>query len=369
MAGSGSDEIEDLIDMVDMEDFLGFESIDYRVTRGRSGTQLNLRECPRCGGRDWKVYLNAETGLGSCFQGSCAGEPGFNKYSFIWHLNDRNHKDTIQVLKRYAGSLGWRPKGTKAPRPPDENPEEIIIPDSIELPVKGRTLKYLSDRGFDAAMAEYFGWRFSKSGVYRYTLHGEEKEQNWANRVVIPVFGVDGKLVTFQGRSTETDPFQKYLFPPGLAGAGRFIYNAHRAVGLKEVVLSEGVFDVAAVKKAFDEDITFKDVGICGTFGKHLSMAESGSENDQLSDLKYLKSQGLEEITMMWDGSADAVLAAVKTGLNLRSYGFKVKLAILPLDKDPNEVDTEIVRQVFVKAKILTPLTAAAIMSKFTFSQ
>lgn len=358
-------EIQDLVDMVDMEDFLSFESIDYRVTRGRSGTQLNLRECPRCGGRDWKVYLNADTGLGSCFHGSCSGEPGFNIYSFIWHINERNHKDTINVLKRYGKSLGWRPKNREE-RPADENPDEITIPTSTALPIGGKTLKYLSARGFGPDLAEYFGWRFSKGGSYTYTLNGQVKKQDWSNRVVIPVYGIDGELVTFQGRSTEPDPFQKYLFPPGLAGAGRFIYNSHNAVGLKEVILCEGAFDVAAVKKAFDEDITFKDIGICGTFGKHLSMAENGAENDQLSDLKRMKEKGLEEITMMWDGSVDAVLAAVKTGLKLRTYGFKVKLAILPLDKDPNEVPTEEVRQAFLQAVLLSPLSAASIMTKFS---
>lgn len=359
-------EIEDLIDMVDMEDFLSFEGIDYQVTRGRSGTQLNLRECPRCGGRDWKVYLNAETGLGNCFHGSCSDQPGFNKYSYIYHFNEKSHKDTIQNLKRYARSLGWSSTRKKAPRPADENPEDIKMPDSYELPIKGKTLAYLSKRGFGPELAEYFGWRFSKHGIYTYTLGGEEKEQNWENRVVIPVFGIDGTLVTFQGRSIEASHPRKYIFPPGLAGAGRFIYNAHNALGLGEVVLGEGAFDVAAIKKAFDEDITFSDIGVCGTFGMHLSMAESGSDNDQLSDLKRMKAAGLREITMMWDGSPSAILSACKIGSKLRTYGFKVKLAILPLDKDPNEVETEVVRQAFVKAKELTPLYAAAVMSKFS---
>lgn len=359
-------EIEDLLDLVDMEDFLSFESIDYRITRGRSGTQLNLKECPRCGGTSWKVYLNAETGLGSCFHGSCSDKPGFNKYSYIHHRNGCNHRDTIQNIKRYAKTLGWHSTRKRAPRPADENPDEIVIPDSTALPINGRTLKYLSDRGFGPDLADYFGWRFSKSGVYRYTLAGEEKEQDWANRVVIPVYGIDGQLVTFQGRSIEPNPFQKYLFPPGLAGAGRFIYNAHNALGLSELVLGEGVFDVAAIKKAFDEDITFSGVGICGTFGMHLSIAESGGEKDQLSDLKKLKEAGLREITMMWDGSPNAILNAVKTGVKLRTFGFKVKLAILPLDKDPNEVETEVVRKAFVQAKELTPLYAASVMSKFT---
>lgn len=364
----GNSEIEELVDLVDMEDFLNFEAVDYRVTRGRSGTQLNLRECPRCHGRDWKVYINAETGLGSCFHGACAGEPGFNVYSFVYHMNGESHKDAIAVLKRYGKSLGWRAKA-HVEVPSDENPDEIQIPKSYPIPINGKNLKYLADRGFSIATAEYFGWRFSKDGSYGYTLHGEEKIQNWANRVVIPVFGIDGKLVTFQGRSTETEPFQKYLFPPGLAGAGRFIYNAHNALGCKEIVLNEGVFDVGAVKQAFDEDITFSEIGVCGTFGKHLSMATSGDAADQLGDLKKLRDAGTKEITMMWDGSPDAILAAIKTGMQLRGYGFTVKLAILPLDKDPNEVPTEVVRQAFIQAQVLTPITAARIMTKYSFKK
>lgn len=364
----GSDEIQEMLDMIDVEDYLNYESVDYRMTRGRSGTQLNLKECPRCGGTGWKVYLNAENGLGSCFHGACAGEPGFNVYSFVYHREGKNHAETVNSLKRYVRTLGWRPK-VKTEIPEDNNPDEIQVPQSYALPINGKTLKYLSDRGFGPDLAEYFGWRFSKDGGYTYTLRGEEKTQDWSNRVIIPVFGIDGSLVTFQGRSTEANPFQKYLFPPGLAGAGRFIYNAHNAVGLSEAVLNEGAFDVAATKKAFDEDPTFADIGICGTFGKHLSMATSGDQDDQLSDLKKLRALGLKTITMMWDGSPDAIVAAVKAGLKLRGYGFMVKLAILPLDKDPNEVPTEVVRQSYLSAQVLTPLTAARIMTKYSFSK
>lgn len=369
MAGKREDnEIQEILDLVDMEDFLNFEAIDYRMTRGRSGTQLNLRECPRCGGRDWKVYINAETGLGSCFHGACAGEPGFNIYSYTYFLNDKSHKDTIAVLKRYAKSVGWRAK-VHADEPADDAPPGLALPNSYALPIQGKNLKYLSDRGFTAETSEYFGWRFSKDGGFVYTLHGEEKRQNWANRVVIPVHNVEGEMVTFQGRSTETDPFQKYLFPPGLAGAGRFIYNSHNCRGLKELVLGEGVFDVAAVKQAFDEDITFQGIGAAGTFGKHLSMADHGDQQDQLSELKKLRDLGLKEITMMWDGSYDAIAAAIKAGLNLRKYGFTVKIAILPKDKDPNEVTTEVVRQCFVQAQVLTPLTAAKLLTKYSLKK
>lgn len=365
MARISSEELDELIDTVEVEDFLAFEGVDYKVTRGRSGVQLNLRECPRCGGRDWKVYLNADTGLGNCFHGSCAGEPGFNKFSFTYHLCNKNYGETINVLKRYAGSVGWRPK-TKS-RPVDEVDSDVTLPVSIALPIKGKTLKYLADRRFTADTAEFFHWRFSKDGFYTYTLAGEPKRQDYSNRVVIPVYDIEGKLVTFQGRSIEPDPFRKYIFPPGLPGAGRYIYNANNCVGLKRVVMGEGAFDVAAIKQAFDEDPSLRDVGQIGSFGKSLSMAESGGDNDQLSDLKKLKAAGLEEVTMMWDGEPSTIIASCKAGLELKRYGFQVRIATLPLDKDPNEVPGSVVREAYQSSTPLTSISAARIMSKYSF--
>lgn len=366
MARISSEELDELIDTVEVEDFLAFEGVDYRVTRGRSGVQLNLRECPRCGGRDWKVYLNADSGLGNCFHGTCAGEPGFNKFSYTYHLCDKNYGETINVLKRYAGSVGWRPK-TKS-RPIDEVDTDVTMPVSVALPIKGKTLKYLSDRGFTVETAEFFHWRYSQSGFYAYTLAGEAKKQDYSSRVLIPIYDIEGKLVTFQGRSIEADPFRKYIFPPGLPGAGRYIYNANNAVGKKEIVMGEGAFDVAAIKQAFDEDPTLRGVGQVGSFGKSLSMSESGGDNDQLSDLKKLKASGLETITMMWDGEPQTIIAACKAGMELKRYGFKVRIAILPLNKDPNEVPGSEVRAAFHKATELTSFAAVRIMSKYSFA-
>ena len=358
-------ELAELLDTVDMEDFLAFESIDYRVTRGRSGTQLNLKECPRCHGRDWKVYLNAETGLGNCFHGSCAGEPGFSKFTYIHNLCDKNYKETMTVLKRYATSVGWRAK-TKS-KPVQDVTNDVVLPPNVSLPVKGKTLKYLSDRGFGVDTAEYFDLRFCKQGSkYGYTLGGEQQWQDYSNRVLIPIRNIEGDIVTFQGRSIEPDPYKKYLFPPGLAGSGRYIFNAHNSLGCKEAVIGEGVFDVAAIRLAFEEDPTFKGIATIGSFGKSLSMAESGDATDQLSDLKKLKAAGLEEITIMWDGEPAAIKAAVNVALELKRYGFKTRVAVLPEGKDPNEVPAQVVREVFLQAVEITTFSAIRLLSKLT---
>jgi len=357
------EDLSELLDLVEMEDFLAYEGVDYKVTRGRSGVQLNLKECPRCGGSDWKVYLNADTGLGNCFHGSCAGEPGFNKLTFIKHLAGGGFKDALTIIKRYASATGWRPKTRTAPV--KEAPPTLALPDSFPLPIKGKMLRYLADRGFTAATAEYFGWRFCKEGHFTYELNGEAKRQDYSNRVIIPVMDVDGKLVTFQGRSIEADPFRKYIFPPGLPGAGRYIYNAHNAKGKSVAIMGEGAFDVSAIKQAIDGHPTLSKYAVIGSFGKSLSMAASGGESDQLSDLKRLKEAGLREVIFMWDGEPSAIVDAINTALSLIKYGFKTKVAILPDGKDPNEVPAEVVREAISSAVQVNKLSAAALVTKY----
>lgn len=366
-AHRNNDELFQMLDRMEIEDFLTFHAVDYRVARGRSGTQLNLRECPRCHGTDWKVYLNAETGLGNCFHGSCVGENGYNKFSYIFNLFDKNYHDTLNAIEAYGRTVGWRPRSRKE-RPKDEPISTVVLPDSIPLPYNGKTLKYLDERGFLAETVKYFGFRFSQKGHFDFSLAGQARRQDYSRRVIIPVYDLTGKLVTFQGRAIDSDAEKKYLFPPGLPGAGRYLYNGQRAVGKRRIVIGEGAMDVAAIKQSFDQDEAFKDIVPVGSFGKSLSMSESSEQNDQLSDLLRLKELGLEEITMMWDGEPSTIRAAVNVALQLKGYGFVTRVAALPLNKDPNEVPSPIVRQVFAQAVVMNPLSAAKLLSKYCFA-
>ena len=63
--GDGNKELEEALDRIDMEAWLDAEGIDYKITRGSRGTQINVKECPCCGNSNWKVYLNADNGLGN----------------------------------------------------------------------------------------------------------------------------------------------------------------------------------------------------------------------------------------------------------------------------------------------------------------
>jgi DNA primase len=334
--GTSSDDLGELLDSIDPESYLDREGIRYKVTHGSSGTQLNLRECPECGGSQYKVYLNADSGLGNCFHGDC--EAKFGKWSFIKaHLGTESSREVFDHIKAVAREMGWRAKKTTSAAVNLDKPE-LVLPDSIALPHDGRNLKYLSDRSIDVDTVGYFHLRYSQSGQFWYkTEDGEVRHQDYSKRLIIPIFDMEGNMVSFQGRDVTNMKGKKYLFPPGFASTGKHIYNGHNVIGVKRIVVNEGVFDVFATKIALDDDMDLRDVGVVGTFGKHLSHG-SFEESDQLNKFIVLKESGLKEVTIMWDGEGKALLDAIKTGILLKGLGLVVRIAVLPKDKDPNEV-------------------------------
>jgi DNA primase len=351
-----SNDLAEILDNLDMEDYLSWAGIDYKRTMGRSGPQLNLKCCPRCGGSTWKVYLNAETGFGNCFHGDCSGEPGFNKFTFIRNTLQDTNTATIKHLEEYAKEIGWKPKRVISVA--TNNDLDVALPKSLELPFEGRNAQYLEDRGISIEMASYFDLKLCLKGGYKYTQNGEEKWQSYNNRIIIPIYDLSGTLVNFQGRDITGLSPRKYLFPPGLPGTGRFLYNGQNAWGAEHVVINEGAFDVIATKMALDTDPSLRRVVPIGTFGKHLSHGDDG----QFSQLMRLKTSGLKKITIMWD--SDAVSDAIKEAEELRANGFEVRVALLP-GKDPNELPkSDVIRAFKMATLISSKLSGIALVAK-----
>ncbi len=336
--------IGEILEKLEIDAYLDREGIEYRETRGSRGIQLNLRECPVCGGDKWKVFINAESGLGNCFSGSC--ETRFNKYSFIKAHTGLGGKDLNAHIEAVGEEIGWRPP-RKTAKTFKSDYATLVVPASIHLPYKGRNMKYLENRGITKDVAAYFRLRFCQKGWFKYYVGEEERFMPFHDRIIIPIYDADGKLVSFQGRDITGQAEKKYLFPPGFASTGEFLFNAHNVIDTKRVAVGEGVFDVMAIKIALDEDESLRDVVPLGTFGKHLS-------DMQLVRLQELKARGVEEVTFMWDGEVKATDDAVDSAVKVRSLGFRVRVAFLPTDKDPNEVAPSVVRSAFYGAEVLT---------------
>lgn len=350
-------ELKEVIDALDMGAYLDREGIDYRETFGSRGLQLNVKCCPKCGGDSWKVFLNAETGLGNCFSGSC--ETKFNKYSFIQAHCGLSGGGTVDHMKQVVAELGWRPARTSKVAVDLERPE-LKLPKSYVLPIKGKNLAYLEGRRISIALAEYFHLRFCHKGWFVYQQEGQERYQKYDNRILIPVFDLDGQIVSFQGRDITGTAEKKYLFPPGYASTGSVIYNGHNVHHCKHIVMGEGAFDVFSLKAALDSRPELRDIVPVGSFGKNLSY---GSADSQVGKLLLLKQdRGLETVTFMWDGEPAAIKAAVKAALMLQTYGFKVRVAILPEGKDPNECTPDEVVEAFYRAVAINTASATKLL-------
>ena len=348
-----NEELGEALEQIDMEYWLDREGIKYRVTHGSRGTQLNIKDCPCCGSSSWKVYLNADNGLGNCFSGDC--EARFNKWKFIKaSLGRVTDREVVEHIKAVAKEMGWQPP--KVESAPVNYHTELKLPDSIELPHNGRNLKYLANRNITGEIAAYFKLRYSAHGKFEYFAEGGiRRVQDYSSRIIIPIFDLFGDLVSFQGRDTTGTADKKYLFPPGFSATGAHLYNGHNAIGAKRVCVGEGVFDVAATKIALDGEMQLRDVIPIGSFGKHLSY---GSDESQLSKFRELREHGLEQVTFMWDSEPAALEAAVDAALMLREIGLLTRIAVLPEGCDPNETTADEVRRAFWKAEVVTAASA-----------
>jgi len=350
-------ELKEILNSIDMELYLDREGLQYKITRGSSGQQLNLKTCPVCDGNQWKVYLNAETGFGNCFSGSC--ESTFNKFSFIKACNGSiSNGEVIRHIKAVASEQGWRQKRA-VKYVVDNDLKGLQFPESIDLPFEGKNLKYLTNRGIADEIASYFYLRYSKNGVFAYHDGGKLRKQSYASRIIIPIYDLEGALVSFQGRDITGTADRKYLFPPGYSSTGKYLYNGHNALSANHVVICEGVFDVMATKMAIDTEIDLRSIVPIGSFGKHLS---NGFGNDQVEQLIKLKNKGLKEVTFMWDGEVSAIKAAIKSALTISGLGLKANVAILPKDKDPNESSAHEVVSAMKNATVITKLSAIKLL-------
>jgi DNA primase len=337
---------------LDMEFVLERESLPYRTSRGVNGMQLNLKYCPACGDSRYRAYLNADNGRGNCF----VCNETFTKIKFIRHhfqLAADDWRGIAQKGEELLREQGWRPKRMQTAMVEQTN---VTLPISEPLPlVDGSNLVYLVNRGITPEITRYFHLRWCEYGWWLFKDEkGEQGSQGFDNRLIIPVYDLDGELVTFQGRDLTGTSDRKYLFPKMLPGTGRFLLNGQNVRLTDEILIGEGAFDVMAQKIALDEEIALRHIVPVGTFGKHLSYGSTDG-NDQIGRLLQLKAAGLKKITFMWDGEEKALISALNAAKLTTSIGLLSRVALLPAGKDPNEVLPEQVRVAYYQAQTWTP--------------
>lgn len=354
-------ELDRALAKIDIETFLDREGVDYKPSYGTKGLQLNLSECPKCGEGGRKTYINAETGLGNCFHGSC-GEK-FNKFKLLRAVSGLSGAEFDTFVRSVAQEQGWMPKKER----PDLIQADLKLPTKIvPLPVNGQNLQYLQDRGVSLDSCKWFNLSYCHGGWWGYTLSdGAERWVSYDKRVIIPIADLEGKLVSFQGRDVTGEQEPKYLFPVGFAVAGSHLYNGHNFQDgvTHHAVVGEGAFDALAIHQAIEGEKGCEGLLGLATFGMHLS----GGPGGQIEKFTQLRERGLKTVTFMWDGEGKALAYAVKAGLLLRGIGLSVRIARLPAGYDPAQgpdkkpTPPSLVRKAIFEATLLTNLSAIRI--------
>lgn len=347
--------IKEMLEDLDMESWLEHEGVHFKLGRGRSGLQANIQTCPSCGDNRWKTYFGLETGAGNCF----ACDKRFSKWEFIKdQLELTTNRDVVQAIETFLGMAG---KSIKRSTSLAVNlKSDLVIPDST--PIETVNHPYLERRNVDLELAKYHHLRFCESGMFEYMgPFGKMQFQDYSDRIIFPIFDLEGELVSFQGRDITGQAEKKYIFPPGFAATGAHIYNGHNCWRAKKIVMGEGVFDEIAIRDSLDSDDHTRVYGSCASFGKNLSDGEGG----QVEKLLRLKNEGhLEEVIFMWDAEQKAIEAAVRAALMVKSYGLKARIALLPPGRDPNEVSKDVVLGAIKSAREINRNSAIAILMK-----
>jgi hypothetical protein len=237
-------DLDDTLAQIDLKDWLDDQGISYKS----AGTEnVRLRECVFCGDSRSKVYISTKNKKGICYAGSCS-KGAFNLYSFAReHLHLDNH-GTITHFNNFARSSGLSVRATVAP-PVAVTTSGWEMPSSVNLPtLEDATHPFLTERRITLETQRRFELRWCEQGYHTYKDGmGNQRTQDFSQRVLIPVADLDGVIKSFQGRATwqvdEEQGERRYLFPTALPGTGRFLYGGNLVKGVPNLVINEGPFD------------------------------------------------------------------------------------------------------------------------------
>lgn len=209
-------------------------------------------------------------------------------------------------------------------------------------------LEYFRERGFLNPIIERFHLGYSPSKWEAFTDHARQngyqpeflekvgfciKRQNgeyydrYHGRVMFPIHNLTGKIIGFGGRILQTDPEKKlakyqnspeseiYQKKETLYG----IYFAKGAIVNKdECILVEGYFDVLRMHQLGIENV----------------VASSGTSLT-IEQIRLIKRYS-KNITMLYDGDAAGVHAALRGTDMILAEGMNVRVVVLPPEHDPD---------------------------------
>lgn len=173
---------------------------------------------------------------------------------------------------------------------------------------------YLRKRNISPQLARYFQMGFCQYGIMK-------------NRIAIPVFDIQNRIVAYCGRAVEQDIYPKYLFPKNFNKSCHLFniqritpHTPHTPQHQKPVFIVEGFFDcIHIVKLGFDA----------------VALMGSSISQQQLTLLKEIN----RFYILMLDGDEAGEKATIKISNKMVQTGLTFKTVYLIEVKEPEFLD------------------------------
>ncbi len=297
--------------------------------RGISGKILGnnlMVSCPWHNDTNPSLGVHIHKGVFNCQSGACGERGNFTK--LIAELDNVTYEEA-EIALRSQMSI------KEAVREVREllSFDQVLVQKSLSIkkfhkmfpPIKGTSCEdyVLNDRHIDLETSRSFDLRAGKS----IKLKGIRWNSRWNNRVLIPIYDHNNKLMTFTGRSIEKNPYRKTVKHTAKKQLVLFGLNvllrSHKE--LPFLVIVEGEFDA----------IYLQSLGIPAV----ATMGTSGLTPAQIS----LLMKCTEVVFICFDGDKAGRVSAKK---ELKKLDFMTTYNIkLPKDKDPNKLSKKAVRK------------------------
>ena len=339
--------VDRILDAVRIEEVIG----DFVTLRKRGANYLGL--CPFHQDKNPSMSVSATKGIFKCF--SC-GKAG-NAVTFLMEHEHLSYSDALRYLaKKYHIDIVEKEESAEE-RADRMKYESLLIvseyaqkfyQDILWNSDVGRAigLSYFRERKFTDETIRKFGLGYSAGrdhslsqeairGGYRKEYLVEsglsierdngDLADRFFDRVMFPIYSVSGRVIAFGGRTLKSDKtVAKYVNSPEteIYNKSRSLYGLFQAKSAiakqDKCILVEGYADVISMHQAGIENVV-------ASSGTSLTV-------DQIKLIKRFS----EKITVIYDGDAAGIKAALR-GIDLiLEEGLSVKIVLLPPEDDPD---------------------------------
>ncbi|MGV3719678.1 MAG: DNA primase [Actinomycetota bacterium] len=300
--------------------------------------------CPFHSEKTPSFTVDRERGFFKCWGCGVGGDC----FKFIQLREGLSFPEAGELLARKAG-LEWVTRG----QTPEQRSERERLHDVVALAerfyrqrfAENRDVqKYVTQRGISAETVEQFGIGYAPGGYEallswlkreKVSLEDAERadvilqgEHGWrdrfVDRLIFPIYDLDGRPIAFGGRTLQPDGIPKYLNSreTPIFQKGRTFYGLHlakRAIPRSEFVVAvEGYMDLIALHQA----------------GIDNSVASLGTA---ITDVGVgILRRYSNQLVMCYDGDGAGMRAALRNSAMFEAAGCEVRVARVPEGDDPD---------------------------------